>query len=245
PGTYREIVRIWPGMPAEFVLRGETGDASDVVLTYDLAAGTEKFYGGEFGRTGAATLAILAADVTICDLTIENAYDEEVHGGSQAQALRTVGDRITLDGVRLLGNQDTFLAETPGRGIASRVYARDSSIEGDVDFIYGSATTSRAMWTSSTAAPPWSSRIPRSGPSIAAARVPTATSARRARRAAPTASSSPDAPSPPMPPPGACSSDGPGIPAAIPTSRRPRWSGTRTSRITSGLPHGPTWVAGP
>src|SRR5699024_8650328 len=140
PGTYREIVRIWPGMPAEFVLRGETGDASDVVLTYDLAAGTEKFYGGQFGRTGAATLAILAADVAICDLTIENAYDEAAHGGSQAQALRTVGDRITLDGVRLLGNQDTFLAETPGRGIASRVYARDSSIEGDVDFIYGSAT---------------------------------------------------------------------------------------------------------
>ncbi|HLQ80894.1 MAG TPA: pectinesterase family protein, partial [Brachybacterium sp.] len=140
PGTYREIVRIWPGMPAGSVLRGETDDASDVVLTYDLAAGTEKFYGGEFGRTGAATLAVLADDVAIRDLTIENAYDEEAHGGSQAQALRTVGDRIALEGVRLLGNQDTFLAETPGQGIASRVYVRDSSIEGDVDFIYGSAT---------------------------------------------------------------------------------------------------------
>ncbi|SLM92585.1 putative pectinesterase/pectate lyase protein [Brachybacterium faecium] len=140
PGTYREIVRIWPGTPTGLVLRGETGDASDVVLTYDLAAGTEKFYGGEFGHTGAATLAILADDVTVRDLTIENAYDEEAHGGSQAQALRTVGDRIMLEGVRVLGNQDTFLAETPGQGTTSRVYVRDAYIEGDVDFIYGSAT---------------------------------------------------------------------------------------------------------
>ena len=140
PGTYREIVRVLPGTPAGLVLRGETGDAADVVLTYDLAAGTEKFYGGDFGHTGAVTLAVLADDVTVRDLTIENAYDEETHGRSQAQALRTTGDRITLEGVRLLGHQDTFLAETPGRGAASRVYVRDSFIEGDVDFVYGSAT---------------------------------------------------------------------------------------------------------
>ncbi|GAA4518723.1 hypothetical protein GCM10023160_01380 [Brachybacterium paraconglomeratum] len=140
PGTYREIVRIWPGTPAGLVLRGETGDAADVVLTYDLAAGTEKFYGGDFGRTGAATLAVLADDVTIADLTVENGYDEATNGSSQAQALRTVGDRIVLDGVRLLGNQDTFLAETPSAEVVSRVYVRDSFIEGDVDFIYGSAS---------------------------------------------------------------------------------------------------------
>ncbi len=140
PGIYREIVRIQPGMPAGLVLRGETGAATDVVLTYDLAAGTEKFYGGVFGGTGAATLAVLADDVTLRDLTIENAYDEEAHGGSQAQALRTVGDRIVLDGVRLIGNQDTFLAESPGKGVVSRVYVSDSFLEGDVDFIYGRAT---------------------------------------------------------------------------------------------------------
>ena len=140
PGTYREIVRILPGTPAGLVIRGESGDAEDVVLTYDLAAGTEKFYGGTFGATGASTLAILADDVRIQDLTVENAYDEAAHGGSQAQALRTVGDRIVLQGVRLLGNQDTFLAETPAKEIVSRVYVRDSFVEGDVDFIYGRAT---------------------------------------------------------------------------------------------------------
>jgi len=140
PGTYREIVRIWPGTPTGLVLRGETGDADDVVVTYDISAGTEKFYGGEFGATGAATLAVLADSVTLRDLTIKNGYDEAAHGGSQAQALRTVGDRILLDGVRLLGNQDTFLAETPSKGRTGRVYATGSFIEGDVDFIYGRAT---------------------------------------------------------------------------------------------------------
>ncbi|MGP5304203.1 pectinesterase family protein [Brachybacterium alimentarium] len=140
PGTYREIVRIWPGAPAGLVLRGETGVAEDVRLTYDLSAGTEKFYGGDFGATGAATLAVLADDVTLRDLTVENGYDEAAHGGSQAQALRTVGDRILLDGVRLLGNQDTFLAETPSKDQAGRVYVTGSFLEGDVDFIYGRAT---------------------------------------------------------------------------------------------------------
>ena len=140
PGTYREIVRIWPGAPAGLVLRGETGVAEDVRLTYDLSAGAEKFYGGDFGATGAATLAVLADDVTLRDLTVENGYDEAAHGGSQAQALRTVGDRILLDGVRLLGNQDTFLAETPSKDHAGRVYVTGSFLEGDVDFIYGRAT---------------------------------------------------------------------------------------------------------
>jgi len=140
-GTYREIVRIWPGMPEGLTLRGETGDAADVVLTYDLAAGAEKFYGGDFGRTGAATLAVLSDGVTLRDLTIENAYDEELNGRSQAQALRTVGDRIVLDGVCVRGNQDTLLTETPAEGTVCRVYVTGSLIEGDVDFIYGNATT--------------------------------------------------------------------------------------------------------
>ena len=138
PGTYREIVRVWPGTDG-LTIRSSTGDPEDVVLTYDLAAGQAKFYGGVFGATGAATLAIFADEVTIEGITIENGYDEAAHGSSQAQALRTVGDRVVLDEVRLLGNQDTFLAESP-KGEVSRVYVTDSYIEGDVDFIYGRAT---------------------------------------------------------------------------------------------------------
>ncbi|WP_221585336.1 pectinesterase family protein [Microbacterium sp. G2-8] len=139
PGVYREVVRIWPGID-DVTLRGATGDAADVVITYDLAAGQKKFYGDDtFGHTGSPTLSVLADDVTLQDITIENAYDEEANGPSQALALRTVGDRVVLDGVRLLGNQDTFLAG-PGGDEISRVYATDSYIEGDVDFIYGGGT---------------------------------------------------------------------------------------------------------
>ncbi|WP_432496977.1 pectinesterase family protein [Kineococcus auxinigenes] len=139
PGTYREVVRIRPGAE-HLVLRGETGRAEDVVLTYDLAAGQEKFYGGTFGHTGSPALAVLADDVELRDLTVLNAYDEVANGPSQALALRTTGDRVELDGVRLLGNQDTFLADNPNREEVSRVYVHDSHIEGDVDFVYGGAT---------------------------------------------------------------------------------------------------------
>ncbi|MCK9792829.1 pectinesterase family protein [Isoptericola sp. 4D.3] len=139
PGTYREVVRVWPGADG-LTIRGATGDPEDVVLTYDLAAGQAKFYGGTFGHTGSPTLAVLADDVTLRDLTVENAYDEAANGGSQALALRTAGDRVVLDDVRLLGNQDTFLVD-PGSGpTASRVYVTDSYVEGDVDFVYGGGT---------------------------------------------------------------------------------------------------------
>lgn len=139
PGVYREVVRIWPDADG-LTIRGATGIAEDVVITYDLAAGQQKFYGGTQGHTGSPTVSAMADDVTLADLTIENAYDEAAKGQSQALALRTVGDRTVLDGVRLLGNQDTFLADTPHIAQTSRVYVTDSYIEGDVDFIYGRAT---------------------------------------------------------------------------------------------------------
>jgi pectinesterase len=139
PGVYREVVRVWPGAEG-LTIRGSTGNPEDVVLTYDLAAGQQKFYGGTFGATGSATLGILADDVTVKEITVENIYDEAANGNSQALALRTIGDRIVLDTVRLLGNQDTFLADTPSLGVVSRVYVTDSYVEGDVDFVFGRAT---------------------------------------------------------------------------------------------------------
>src|SRR5699024_11817121 len=59
PGTCREVVRVWPGAD-NLTIRGESGDAEDVVLTYDLAAGQEKFYGGTFGHTGSPVVSCLA-----------------------------------------------------------------------------------------------------------------------------------------------------------------------------------------
>ncbi|MFB7249653.1 pectinesterase family protein [Microbacterium sp. NPDC056234] len=139
PGVYREVVRIWPDADG-LTIRGATGDAADVVISYDLAAGQTKFYGGNWGHTGSPVLSVLADDVTLRDVTIENAYDEALNGGSQALALRAAADRTVLDGVRLLGNQDTFLVDPISKTEASRVWMTDSYVAGDVDFIYGGGT---------------------------------------------------------------------------------------------------------
>jgi len=146
PGVYREVVRIW-AFQDNLTIRGATGNPADVVLTYDLAAGQEKFYGGTFGATGSATLGILGDDVTVEDITVENGWDEQANFPSQAIALRTAGDRIRLDNVRLLGNQDTLLLDTPNREAIVRTWITDSLIQGDVDFIYGRGT---AVITDST-----------------------------------------------------------------------------------------------
>src|SRR5690625_7945675 len=63
PGTYRETVSIWPGA-RDLVLRGATGDPEDVIITYDKPA------------SDWATLTVLAPDVTLADLTLENLYED-------------------------------------------------------------------------------------------------------------------------------------------------------------------------
>ncbi|MEV8132323.1 pectinesterase family protein [Pseudarthrobacter oxydans] len=136
PGTYRESVNIWADRP-NLTIQGATANPSDVVISYDLPANGVKFYGGTWGAGGSATLNVLAEGTTVRNLTVENAYDEAANGGSQALAVRSVGDRVTFDGTRFLGNQDTYLADTTGRDATARTYLKNCYIEGDVDFLYG------------------------------------------------------------------------------------------------------------
>jgi pectate lyase len=139
PGTYRESVNIWADRP-NLTIQGATANPSDVVISYDLPANGVKFFGGTWGAGGSATLNVLAEGTTVRNLTVENAYDEAANGGSQALAVRTVADRVTFDGTRFLGNQDTYLADTTGRDATARTYLKNCYIEGDVDFIYGRGT---------------------------------------------------------------------------------------------------------
>ncbi|MDQ0076577.1 pectinesterase family protein [Arthrobacter oryzae] len=139
PGTYREVVNLWADRP-NVTLQGSTGNPADVVITYDTPANGVKFFGGTWGAQGSATLTVSAADTTVRNLTVENAYDEAANGGSQALAVRTVGDRVTFDGTRFLGNQDTYLADTTGRDATARTYLKNCYVEGDVDFLYGRGT---------------------------------------------------------------------------------------------------------
>jgi pectinesterase len=52
----------------------------------------------------------------------------------------TQGDRLVFDTVRVTGHQDSLYVKTPNTGTVSRVYFRQSLIEGDVDFIFGRGT---------------------------------------------------------------------------------------------------------
>jgi pectinesterase len=135
PGTYRAKVYVPAGKP-KIVLQGTGQDRADTVIVYDTPAA----YGGS---TGSATVRIAANDVTARNLTFSNDFDEAAHelSGEQALAMKTTGDRIVFEDTAFLGNQDTLMTDSPKLTTVSRVYVRDSYIEGDVDFVYGRATT--------------------------------------------------------------------------------------------------------
>ncbi|MCX5260000.1 pectinesterase family protein [Streptomyces canus] len=135
PGTYRAKVHI-PATKPRIVLQGTGHDRSDTVIVYD----TPAEYGGS---TGSATVRIAANDVTARHLTFSNDFDEAAVElkGEQALAMKTTGDRIVFEDTAFLGNQDTLMTDSPKLDVISRVYIRDSYIEGDVDFVYGRATT--------------------------------------------------------------------------------------------------------
>jgi len=74
------------------------------------------------------TLYIKGSDITLDNLTVSNTYG----AGSQALALYTLGDRITVTRCNLYGYQDTYRT-----GKAShRHLVRRSTISGTTDFIY-------------------------------------------------------------------------------------------------------------
>ncbi len=76
------------------------------------------------------TLSLQADDLYLKNLEIVN---DAPLGAGQAVALETRGDRIWIDGCRLVGNQDTLFT----KGYVSRVYITDCHIEGTTDFIFG------------------------------------------------------------------------------------------------------------
>ncbi|WP_342372061.1 pectinesterase family protein [Propioniciclava soli] len=138
PGTYTESFTV---ARANVTLLGATANAADVVISGDVAAGTPKPDGtGTYGTSGSATVLIRGNDVTVKNLTIENAYVETGTGSEQAVALKTQGDRLVFANVRLLGDQDTLYADSPAPGALARSYYTNSYIEGDVDFIFGRGT---------------------------------------------------------------------------------------------------------
>jgi pectinesterase len=142
PGTYYEPVTVAANKPyVSFV--GSTGNAADVVITYDRASGTKKSDGSTYGTSGSASVTISAHDFVAQYVTFSNSFNEAAHPeitSQQAVAVNAQGDRATFDQVRFLGNQDTLLLWSASTGTRTRSYFRGSYIEGDVDFIFGRGT---------------------------------------------------------------------------------------------------------
>jgi len=137
PGTYREVITV---DKPNITLRGAGKDASQTVIVNDLSAGTSG------GTLHSATVNVVADDFFATNITLANDFNKthpQLSAGSQALALRAIGDRGVYRNVWFLGNQDTLYAGsrncTPDGAncIATRNYFADCYVEGNVDFIFG------------------------------------------------------------------------------------------------------------
>lgn len=132
PAKYRQTVNADdypPGSPAYY--------------QYALCAGKTTAL---IGTNCAAVFWAQSNDLQVVNLTIANSLLDTVDGGThQGVALRTDGDRIQLQNVRLLGRQDTLYLNVSNRQNGAptdrinRVLIKDSYIEGDVDYVFGRA----------------------------------------------------------------------------------------------------------
>ncbi|MCQ4213224.1 pectinesterase family protein [Streptomyces longispororuber] len=137
PGTYRETVTV-PANKPHVTIRGTGGSRKDTVIVEGHAAGSTRPDGSTYGTSGSATVAVLADDTQLRNLSVTNDFDEskDQSVAAQAVALRTGADKVFLDGVIVSGDQDTLLLDGAGK----RVYLADSYVVGNVDFIFGGAT---------------------------------------------------------------------------------------------------------
>jgi pectinesterase len=134
-GVYHEKVVI-PSWKTRISLVGEDAD-STVIVNNDysgkpVACGKDAYGRVQMSTFTSYTLLVQGDDCQLKDLTIINNAGRV----GQAVALNVEGDRCTVEGCRLLGNQDTlYLAKA-----TSRQYYKDCYIEGTTDFIFGEAT---------------------------------------------------------------------------------------------------------
>ena len=152
PGSYYEKVTL----DRSFVTLEGTGTSSkDTVITYDDYAFDIMEDKSKRGTFRSYSMFIDAHDVTLNNLTIENASGDSLSHG-QGIALYADGDRLVINSCNIIGHQDTlFTGPLPPKEIvkngfvgpkqfAPRIHGRqyytNCYICGDVDFIFGSAT---------------------------------------------------------------------------------------------------------
>ncbi|MBS2961484.1 hypothetical protein KGA66_00400 [Actinocrinis puniceicyclus] len=142
-GTYSEVVRI-PAAKLHLTLLGATGNAADVVIQASNYAGeTNPATGSAYGTLGSATVTVAARDFTAEYITFSNAFNKNYHPGvtgTQAVALAMQGDRQVYKHDKFWGHQDTLLSWSNTASTDIRQYVYGSTVDGDVDFIFGNGT---------------------------------------------------------------------------------------------------------
>lgn len=149
PGIYHEKLEL---ARPNVTLLGE--DAKNTIITYDDCATQLMPDGSKRGTFRSYTLFLNANDITLKNLTIQNASFPRSKA-AQALALYADGDRICLKDCRLESYQDTLFTGplppaplSPGgftgpKEFAERIVGRqlyqNCYICGDIDFIFGSA----------------------------------------------------------------------------------------------------------
>jgi len=142
-GTYSETVNV-PASKLHLTLLGATGHAADVVIQASNYAGeTNPATGSAYGTLGSATVTVKANNFTAEYITFANNFNKNNHpgvSGTQAVALAMQGDRQVYKYDKFWGHQDTLLSwsNTPSTDIRQYVYG--STVDGDVDFIFGNGT---------------------------------------------------------------------------------------------------------
>jgi pectinesterase len=128
-GTYNEKINI-PSNKPFIKLVGE--NVAHVVLTYNDYAAKLTSCTNTVGTQNSASFTVNASDFSAVNITFVNSYGD----GSQAVAVLTTADRSIFLNCRFLANQDTLYLKGSG---APRAYFKNCYIDGNVDFIFGSA----------------------------------------------------------------------------------------------------------
>lgn len=152
PGFYKERVEIKRN---NITILGDTENPSDIFISMDYCAvQILEDTGEKRGTFRSYTFLIMADNVTVKDITIENsAGDSSIY--EQAVAVYADGDNLTFENVRMLGHQDTlFTAPLPPKAVQpnglrgpgefkERRLGKQSYVNcyicGDIDFIFGGA----------------------------------------------------------------------------------------------------------
>ena len=142
PGRYEGTVTI-PSDKTHLSMIGADRDPADVVIDAANYNQESNGSGGTLGTIGSATVTAAAPGFTAEYVTFSNSFDKldfPSVTGTQAVALAMEGDKQVYEHDVFYGHQDTLLSWDSTAATTLRQYVYDSTIEGDVDFIFGDGT---------------------------------------------------------------------------------------------------------